>query len=173
MPMNDDRQHQNEEPDAPARLVAALHRLQMPSVDIPASVDEAILSQAKRHLCQSPGVGQTGVWVSLWERTRGALAISRSNRLKLVPWAAAAAALVLLVWLAPYNPFRPAVSDIEDVNYDGQVDILDAFALARQLHQGEQPRPQLDLNGDGVIDEQDISMIAARAVRLDRGRNSS
>ena len=29
--------------------------------------------------------------------------------------------------------------------------------------------PQLDLNGDGVIDERDVTMVAARAVKLEKG----
>jgi hypothetical protein len=60
----------------------------------------------------------------------------------------------------------------EDINHDGQVDILDAFALARQLKAGATPNPQLDLNGDGVVDERDLAAVAARAVSLEKGGRS-
>ena len=53
-----------------------------------------------------------------------------------------------------------------------QVDILDAFALARQLKLGGTRNPQLDLNGDGVVDERDVASIAARAVKLEQGGRS-
>jgi hypothetical protein len=172
-PMNDDRQNQNEEPDAPARFAAALNRLQeRRRIIIPSSVDDAILAQARQHLRQLPEARQPQGRAKLWERIRSTLALNRFIRLKLAPWAVAAATLVLMIWLVPYNTFRRAGTGPEDVNQDGQVDILDAFALARQLKQGERPQQQLDLNGDGVIDERDVSAIAAHAVSLDRRRNS-
>lgn len=173
MQMNNDNEHRNEEPIAPAPLIAALHRLQKKRVVVPASVDDAILSQARQHLRPSPKARYHGGWIKLCGCIRSLVTISRFHWLKLAPLAAAATALILLVWLVPKSTFRQTVPDIEDVNHDGQVDILDAFALARQLQQGEQPRPQLDLNGDGVIDEQDVLLIADHAVSLDRRRHSS
>jgi len=65
-----------------------------------------------------------------------------------------------------------AVVSREDVNRDGEVDILDAFALAKELKSGHPPGPGLDINGDGVVDEKDVATIAARAVRLDKGSRS-
>lgn len=167
MRMNDDRKRQNEESTAPPRLVAALERLQKPRVVVPPHVDDAILSQARQYLCQSPGARQTGRWTRFWEHIRGVLATSRFNRPKLALGAAATIALVLFVWLAPFSPLHRANAGLEDVNHDGQVDILDAFALARRLQQGKRPQPQLDLNGDGMIDERDVLVIAAHAVRMD------
>ena len=75
----------------------------------------------------------------------------------------------VLVWLAvqPGTAARP-----EDLNADGRVDMLDAFALARELQQDRTPGPQIDLNRDGMVDERDVEMLAARAVRLDPRRNS-
>jgi hypothetical protein len=52
------------------------------------------------------------------------------------------------------------------------VDILDAFALARQLKSGLVPGPGQDINGDGVVDERDVETIAAQAVRLQKGGHS-
>jgi hypothetical protein len=60
----------------------------------------------------------------------------------------------------------------EDLNRDGRVDILDAFALSRQLRDGKASSTGLDLNGDGVVDERDAEVIAARAVRLEKGDRS-
>ena len=95
-----------------------------------------------------------------------------------MPWVAAAAAIVLLVAI-PQVLKRPADTATvgselarEDLNHDGQVDILDAFALARQLKQGGARSAQLDVNGDGVVDERDVAALAARAVKLERGGHS-
>ena len=74
-----------------------------------------------------------------------------------------------LVWLT-IHPRTTAMA--EDLNGDGQVDMLDAFALARELQQGQTPRPQLDLNGDGVVDERDVQVLANRAVSLEAGGHS-
>ena len=92
-----------------------------------------------------------------------------------VPWfrlLAAAAVVVLglgvgLLINRQINP--PAVIAREDVDRNGQVDILDAFALARKLQQGGAAGVALDLNGDGVVDQRDIDWVAARAVKLHKG----
>jgi hypothetical protein len=59
-----------------------------------------------------------------------------------------------------------------DLNHDGQVDILDAFALARELRNGARPTPQMDINEDGVVDDGDVTTLAARAVSLGKGGRS-
>jgi hypothetical protein len=51
----------------------------------------------------------------------------------------------------------------EDVNGDGVVDVLDAFAVARGVRAGRPPAAW-DVTGDGVVDRQDVDRIAARAV---------
>ena len=91
---------------------------------------------------------------------------------RFAPFTAAVATIVaagVLVWLTVHP--RPALRP-EDLNADGQVDMLDAFALARELQQGSTPRPQLDLNGDGVVDDRDVQALANRAVSLEPGGRS-
>src|SRR6185369_1280179 len=72
----------------------------------------------------------------------------------------------------------------EDINRDGRVDVLDAFALARRIETGGTLDPRWDINGDGRVDRADVNVIAARAVNLaqaepeqkrsaDRGRISN
>ena len=109
-----------------------------------------------------------GFW--LVELRAGLAALLGGRRF--APLTAAVATIVaagVLVWLTvhPRAAARP-----EDLNADGQVDMLDAFALARELQQGSTPRPQLDLNGDGVVDERDVQALASRAVRLEQGGRS-
>ncbi len=144
--------------EAPPALVAALKRLPQEPVFIPPTADEAVLRAARRRL--EPPAGLRFGWF------------------RLMPWVAAVAVIVLLVALPRFSnqaarpPGGAPAFARWDVNGDGQVDILDAFALARQLKQGGARNLQLDVNGDGVVDERDVATIAARAVRLGEGGHS-
>ncbi len=56
-----------------------------------------------------------------------------------------------------------------DIDGNGKVDILDAFALARHI-EGKQPADRTwDFNGDGLIDRRDVDTVALAAVRLNKG----
>jgi hypothetical protein len=82
-------------------------------------------------------------------------------------------AAILLFFVRPGPPpARDSAFARGDLNHDGHVDIVDAFALARQLKQGGTRNLQLDLNGDGVVDERDVAALAARAVKLEQGGHS-
>ena len=85
----------------------------------------------------------------------------------------------MLLVAIPQLSKRPALAPARDsafarwdLDRDGRVDILDAFAVARQLKQGGTRNLQLDVNGDGVVDERDVAAIAARAVKLEQGGRS-
>jgi hypothetical protein len=155
---------QNEEREeatlgAPPKLVAALKRAADPRLFIPPTVDEAVLRAARQHL----------------ERPEG----RRVQWVRWAPWLATAVGLVLLLaclplffeQAKPISKGRPAMA--RGVPHHGeQVDILDAFALARQLKSGLVPNAGWDVNGDGVVDERDVAILAAQAVRLDKGGGS-
>ncbi len=53
-----------------------------------------------------------------------------------------------------------------DVNGDGRLDILDAFALARALEAGETSRGGWDFNADRIVDGKDADALAMRAVAI-------
>src|SRR5512137_2468273 len=155
MQMPDRNQHYSDEAlEAPPKLVAALKRLPQEPSFIPPTADEAVLWAARRHL-EGPRQVRWGLF-------------------RFLPWVAAAATVVLILALplcfkqrAPGPSGDPTLAR-GDLNRDGRVDVLDAFALARQLKQGKSKDLQLDLNGDGVVDEHDAETLAARAVKLDR-----
>jgi hypothetical protein len=156
MQMPDNQPHDQDEAfDAPPRLVSALKRLPQEPVFIPPTLDEAVLRAARRHL----------------EGQRQA----RPGWLRLMPWVTAAAAIVLLASIPRFfkqpapGPARDAVLARWDLDQDGRLDILDAFALARELRQGGTRKMQWDVDGDGVVDERDVAAIAARAVKLEQG----
>ncbi|MHC4229665.1 MAG: dockerin type I domain-containing protein, partial [Planctomycetota bacterium] len=56
-----------------------------------------------------------------------------------------------------------------DIDQNGRVDILDAFKLARQIELAGSTEAILDINGDGLVNRDDVDMVALAAVRLDKG----
>ena len=150
---NNNRPEAGEAPDAPPRLLAAFKQLQSQRVFVPPSVDEIVLRAARKHLAEPKKRGMRLVRHWLF-------------------WPAFATACVCLALLAHtfLNPGRQKFAR-EDVNHDGHVDILDAFALARQVESGH-AASALDLNADGVVDRRDAEVIATRAVKLEKGGRS-
>ena len=148
--MNEQNQHDpGNEPQAPPALIAALRKLPREQVFIPPSVDDAILKEARRRLEGDPRRTAFRPWLF---------------------WPAFAAICLLIAWAARLLTAEHRYAR-EDLNRDGRVDILDSFALARQVKEGTAPL-KLDLNGDGVVDRRDAESIAARAVKLQKGNPS-
>ncbi len=123
----------------PPRLREAFGALRKEQVLVPERVDAAVRAAAREHL----GARKV-IRFSFW------------------PLAAAAAVTVsfLGIWLSSSR-----VDARADLNHDGRVDVLDAFALARKLQNGERG-VELDANGDGVVDERDVQAVVALAVKL-------
>jgi hypothetical protein len=179
--------------EAPAGLLSALKRSSKSSVFVPPTVDEAILRTARRQLSLQRESGfrrllrvlgivvtrRTSVGADvrrLKAKTFAGGSTPGQSLLTSAPtmlrWAAAAAAVVLLLVIVPRLVRKPGAGLAGDLNHDGQVDILDAFALARELKSGTHLGPQLDINGDGLVDERDVATLAARAVSLGKGGRS-
>jgi dockerin type I repeat protein len=150
--MNDRPENHEQEPPAPARLVEGLRSLHNQKPLVPPFVDEAILAHVHARL-----KGQS----------------ERARVVWLPRWAMAAAAVIVLCigagLLLTRRTNPPAIIAREDIDRNGQVNILDAFALARKLQQGGGDGTVLDLNGDGVVDQRDIDWVASRAVKLHKG----
>jgi hypothetical protein len=53
-----------------------------------------------------------------------------------------------------------------DVDRNGRVDIVDAYALAVRLRSGQKVELIYDVNGDGKVDERDVEEIARRSVSI-------
>ena len=143
----------SEEPQAPAKLVAALKDPLPRRVFVPPAVDQAILRASRKHLETAPP--------------------SRPQRLRAwFFWPAMAAACLALIAVVHFFEKSSGKTEFarEDINHDGRVDILDAFQFARELQSGV--KDAADLNGDGVADQRDVDLIAARAVKLEKGGRS-
>ena len=147
--MNEGDNLDERELDVPEPFVHAITTLHNRRVVVPPEVDAAIFERACQHL-QS---------------------IAAERRvIRLRPWLAAAAAVILAlivagVWFQKRS--APPTFVREDLDHNGRVDILDAFALARKVQQGT-VSTEFDMNGDGIVDSRDIDAIAGQAVKLER-----
>jgi len=146
---------ENDGAPVPEKLVSALRHLRHERVLVPSAVDAAVLAQARRRLAPPrPKIIRLADW---W------------------PWlataAAACVALLVAVHLGGLWTGRLAAAR-EDLDGNGRVDILDAFALARRLERGMPLDPKFDLNHDGRVDQHDVETIVTHAVSLDKPHRS-
>jgi hypothetical protein len=154
-----DPRSQSDDPagQAPDALIEELQRLDEPGLEVPPAVDQAILTRAADHFA------------------------GRRHRqrfiFRLAATAAAAAVLVIFMLgdtlIQPRGPRASNEAQVmvlrEDVDRSGQVDILDAFLLARRLDSSQSLDLQWDMNNDGVVDQRDVDALAMAAVQLPTG----
>lgn len=140
----------------PARLEAALRGLSAgdPVFAAPAGFDDDILGMARARLRPRPVV-------RVLLRAGTGLA------------AAAALGLVAVLWWQGGGGGSGVGGGTHIATLDParQVDIVDAFVLARRLRDGARPDASWDVTRDGAVDEQDVERLKAMAVRLDRAGN--
>lgn len=155
----------------PPAIIDALRELDGPAVLPDPQRDADVLSGARQHLVGSAQVQRKRRNLRLFFAGGAGGAI------------AAAAMIAIVVFIG--NPFRneapladmaamsPSESEAHlalagDLDQDGRIDILDAYALAKRIEQG-QPANEFDLNTDGQINQRDIDWIANQAVALNTG----
>jgi hypothetical protein len=143
----------------PPKLLAALQRLENRQVFVPPVLDRSILAAARQKL-------------SRHERTQARWLRPRLLWPALASGCAAVSLLFFGIVWHPWSAHQHPGFAREDVNHDGRIDILDAYALARQIESGKRPDTAFDVNGDGVVDRRDAEAIAKRAVRLTPGGRS-
>lgn len=139
--------------NAPLKLVAALKEAARHDVFVPPTVDRAVLAAARAQLKPAPKPSH-----SVWQRW--------------MLWPAFVTACIVAALIARLATHTQTQFASEDLNHDGKVDILDSFAVAREL-KNARPAPKIfDVNGDGVVDERDVNQIAAHAVSLGKESRS-
>ena len=156
--MDEQNQRQpDQNPKVPAKLVVGLKGLHKEHIFVPPKVDGSILNAAREHLGETSREpveqeAATQPWIPQW-----------------APWVAAAASLMLLLFLTLPGEKQPTISVAKispmDINEDGQVDILDAFTLASRIEH-RTLKEKWDINGDGQVDQADVEEISAFAVKL-------
>ncbi len=135
-----------------------------------------------RALFEPPGAAPREVDKAIMDLAAARLASRRhvAPRRLIIPtrWAAVAAAAVVVFGTVLYTTvmrdnsqsIRPPLAEGRaDIDSNGRVDILDAFRLARHIESRGQDETQWDLNDDGLVDRQDVDLVAFAAVRLDKG----
>ena len=150
-----DRQNNEPELQAPPRFVTALKQLPRERIFVPPAIDLVVAEAARRQFVRPTDQRKFFRPWLIWPAFAAGCAV-------------VAATAYLLVW----RGHEQLASAREDLNHDGRVDILDAFALARQVRDGKPAPAALDLNGDGVVDRRDAEIIAAHAVKLEKGGRS-
>lgn len=142
-------------PEEPESLKRDLKALYQGSVPLPQPLNAAMRAMIKEHFRGE---------------TRRILRASY-----LIPLAAAASILIVtLVSLHLHTRIdKPSVVHQalrkEDVDRNGVVDILDAFALAREIESLKGFDATRDMNGDGQVDEKDVEAVAYAAVSMEGG----
>ncbi|MCP4506262.1 MAG: hypothetical protein GY826_07680 [Fuerstiella sp.] len=169
------------EDQLPQEVVAEFHKQSAVPISVPDTLDEAILRDARSVLLNAATMRQVQPVRRKW--SVGLLSVG-----------SLAAALLIAMssqWNARELRPQPARSvteyeasddqsesgrstsrsvatafQKEDFDQNGSVDILDAFALARQVRQSDADLATGDQNGDGVVNDVDIELIAMNAVML-------
>lgn len=135
-------------PDLPPALKQELQALYQPATPLPAATDDEILRLARRQMVRQ-----------------------RANRAGWLYGGAAAAAVVLLMvgYQLSHPAKEPGGASPAAAARKSVGDIREAFQLARQLQAGRRPDLTWDANGDGKVDQTDVTVLAEEAVRLERG----
>lgn len=168
--MNERKEHFDEDLDLrlSSRLSADLNALFKPQQPVLQEADRAVLDRARQHFFRQEFVKvrrRRFCWVGLWR-------------------IAAAAAIVIFAFSLDLTKKsvptteRPVFAQVQaiDIDRNGRVDILDAFKLARQIESAGLTKTNLslrkqgwDINGDGLVNRNDVDLVAFAAVRLDKG----
>jgi len=178
---------------APKGLADDLSALFGPGTDVPPQTDQAILAMARRQLSRRAEPRRLFRWAAA-AVVAAAAAVIIVVQLAFPPerpavkctncvhnigaavkrytdshpeLAQARPAAKAVPSLAPRpSPLVPRPPLEGDINGDGRVDILDAFALAKQIELANALKPEWDFNHDGVVDRKDAEAIARAAVKL-------
>jgi len=172
--MTDKKEHFDEDLDLriSPKLSEDLNTLFKPQFSVPPELDRAIMDQANRRLVQRHWRHRVFRHISLWRI------------------AAAAAVIIFAFSLNLTEKPGPTTSQTNlveaqavDIDRNGRVDILDAFKLARHIESADRTKTNLspvssagqalreqgwDINGDGLVDRNDVDQVALAAVRLDK-----
>ncbi|MBX2850579.1 MAG: hypothetical protein KTR15_02390 [Phycisphaeraceae bacterium] len=163
--------HEDEQFDTlPPAIIDALRDIDGPAVLPDAQRDADVLSGARQHLAQAAPVDRKRRNLRLFFAGGAGGAIAAAAMVAFVVFVGnpfAKQADPNLAAVTPNSP-QPTLAQPGDLDANGSIDILDAYALAKQIDRG-QASTETDLNGDGRIDQSDIDWIANRSVALNTG----
>jgi hypothetical protein len=158
--MNEETKHFDEDLDlrVSQKFSEDLNILFQPQFSIPPEVDRAVLDRAHQRFTHKHWGHRILRHISVWRI------------------AAAAAVIILAFSLNLAQKPGPTTSKsllgevrAVDIDENGRVDILDAFKLARYVESAERTDKKWDINGDGLVNGNDVDLVASAAVRLGKG----
>ncbi len=135
-----------------------LNILFKPHFSIPPEVDRAIMDRAHQQFTQKHWSHRILRHISIWRIAAAAAVIIFAFSLNLTQKPGPATNQSFLVGARAV-----------DIDRNGRVDILDAFKLARYVESAERTEKKWDVNGDGLVNSNDVDLVASAAVRLDKG----
>jgi hypothetical protein len=144
------------------KLSEDLNTLFKPQFSIPPEVDRIALDRAYQHLTEKHWSYRILRHISIWRLAAAAAVIIFAFSLNLTQ--------------KPGPTTRQSVlveARAVDIDRNGRVDILDAFKLARYVESAGHTEKSLslrkqgwDVNGDGLVNGNDVDLVASAAVRL-------
>ncbi|MEZ6127391.1 MAG: hypothetical protein R3C59_01750 [Planctomycetaceae bacterium] len=168
--------NQHKRPDSPEDLlpqevVAELRQRHGPQIPVPDALDAAVLGDAARHLSgisrptTTTRSGRRWTWVAASMGTLAAAVLLFAVYPRF-PDEVPPGRSVVFQETADALQTGNIVATTDDVDGNGQVNILDAFALARTIQAGRPMQSGWDRNGDGLTNQSDVDLIAMNAVML-------
>jgi len=174
--MTDKKEHFDEDLDLriSPKLSEDLNTLFKPQFSVPPELDRAIMDQANRRLVQRHWRHRVFHHISIWRIAAAAAVIIFAFSLNLTQKPGPSTSRTVLV-----------KTQAVDIDRNGRVDILDAFKLARYIESADRTKTHLspvsrtgqalrkqgwDINGDGLVNRNDVDSVALAAVRLDKNK---
>ncbi len=163
-----------------------LKSIYRPAVSVPPEVDRAVLDQAHQHFSRRYKTRRRFRWAASIAAAAAVVIfafifnIAREPTTKMARETAQDAPRRSTSYTAR-KPTPAVVSSViaqarADIDRNGRVDILDAFKLARHVESADRTETNSslrkqgwDINGDGVVNSDDVDLVALSAVRLDKG----
>ena len=163
-----DRQFDDLERRASDRLGRDLRALFEPPGSVPAQTERAIREQIHRHLGR-PRQFVIGLrWAAAATAAAALIAVAVMVHKARGPVRPRAAdSRVAREWISPER--HAGAGGRADIDSNGRVDVLDAFCLAKHVESRGPIDARYDLNGDGLVNRDDVDVVAFAAVRLDKG----
>jgi hypothetical protein len=139
-------------------FLADLNDLMKPQFSVPFKVDKTVMDKAHKQFAQMHWGHRILRHISIWRVAAAAAVIIFAFSLNLTQKPGPITKQSL-----------PVETRAVDIDRNGRVDILDAFKLARYVESAERIEKKWDFNGDGLVDSNDVDLVASAAVRLDKG----
>ncbi len=174
--MTDKKGHFDEDLDLriSPKLSEDLNTLFKPQFSVPSEVDRAIMDKAHQHFIPKHWRHRIFHHISIWRIAAAAAVIIFAFSLNLTEKHGPSTNRTVLV-----------KARAVDIDRNGRVDILDAFKLARHIESADRTKTNLspvsstgqalrrqgwDINGDGLVNRNDVDSVALAAVRLDKNK---